>query len=112
MGAQMSTTFAPVAQLDRVFGYEPKGQGFESLLARQNDSNAFALLSFFRINRDSNPERVSDVKKTVLWTVFSREVRSGYDARTEYAFGGFVPSGAPQKSTLRGAFLNDAALSG
>ena len=27
--------FAPVAQLDSVFGYEPKGQGFESLLARQ-----------------------------------------------------------------------------
>lgn len=26
---------APVAQLDRVFGYEPKGQGFESLLAYQ-----------------------------------------------------------------------------
>ena len=26
---------APVAQLDRVFGYEPKGQGFESLRARQ-----------------------------------------------------------------------------
>ena len=26
--------YAPVAQLDRVFGYEPKGQGFESLLAR------------------------------------------------------------------------------
>ncbi len=24
---------APVAQLDRVFGYEPKGQGFESLRA-------------------------------------------------------------------------------
>ena len=27
--------FVPVAQLDRVFGYEPKGQGFESLQARQ-----------------------------------------------------------------------------
>ena len=27
--------FALVAQLDRVFGYEPKGQGFESLAARQ-----------------------------------------------------------------------------
>lgn len=26
---------APVAQLDRVFGYEPKGRGFESLLAYQ-----------------------------------------------------------------------------
>ena len=27
---------ALVAQLDRVFGYEPKGQGFESLPARQS----------------------------------------------------------------------------
>ena len=27
--------YAPVAQLDRVFGYEPKGRGFESLLAYQ-----------------------------------------------------------------------------
>lgn len=26
---------APVAQLDRVFGYEPKGRGFESLPAYQ-----------------------------------------------------------------------------
>ena len=31
---------ALLAQLDRVFGYEPKGQGFESLAARQNRSNA------------------------------------------------------------------------
>ena len=27
------STYTPVAQLDRVFGYEPKGRGFESLLA-------------------------------------------------------------------------------
>ncbi len=27
--------YALLAQLDRVFGYEPKGQGFESLAARQ-----------------------------------------------------------------------------
>ena len=26
---------APLAQLDRVLGYEPRGQGFESLVARQ-----------------------------------------------------------------------------
>ena len=26
---------APVAQLDRVFGYEPKGRAFESLRVRQ-----------------------------------------------------------------------------
>lgn len=29
--------FALVAQLDRAFGYEPKGQGFESLRAHQID---------------------------------------------------------------------------
>ena len=29
---------ALLAQLDRVFGYEPKGQGFESLAARQEKS--------------------------------------------------------------------------
>ena len=29
----LSVSYAPVAQLDRVFGYEPKGQGFESLRA-------------------------------------------------------------------------------
>ncbi len=29
------TEYALLAQLDRVFGYEPKGQGFESLAARQ-----------------------------------------------------------------------------
>ena len=27
-------SLAPLAQLDRAFGYEPKGQGFESLMAR------------------------------------------------------------------------------
>ena len=31
----VKTKYVPVAQLDRVFGYEPKGQGFESLQARQ-----------------------------------------------------------------------------
>ena len=34
----------PVAQPDRVFGYEPKGQGFESLQARQR--KALKLLKF------------------------------------------------------------------
>ena len=34
----------PVAQPDRVFGYEPKGQGFESLQARQR--KASKLLKF------------------------------------------------------------------
>ena len=29
------SVYVPLAQLDRVFGYEPKGRGFESLKARQ-----------------------------------------------------------------------------
>ena len=33
------TLFALVAQLDRVFGYEPKGQGFESLRAHHISGN-------------------------------------------------------------------------
>ena len=68
--------YALLAQLDRVFGYEPKGQGFESLAARQKRSDTLVLLLFFCyavILEDSNPERVSGVKKTVRWTVFSEE---------------------------------------
>ena len=33
--------------------------------------------------RDSNPERVSGVKKMCRWHIFSREVRSSYAARTD-----------------------------
>ena len=36
----------PVAQLDRVFGYEPKGRGFESLQARIFTINIFSLIKF------------------------------------------------------------------
>ncbi len=45
---------APVAQLDRVFGYEPKGRGFESLLAYQmnrffrKDEPVFLFYLIFR----------------------------------------------------------------
>ena len=38
---------APVAQLDRVFGYEPKGRGFESLLACQKEKVARYCGFFF-----------------------------------------------------------------
>ena len=33
--------FAPVAQLDRAFGYGPKGYGFKSCLARHKKNNHF-----------------------------------------------------------------------
>ncbi len=65
---------ALVAQLDRVLDYESRGQGFESLRARQNNGYRFCGARYFLcVRRDSKPERVSGVKKTVLWTVFNRE---------------------------------------
>ena len=36
----MKSKYAPVAQLDRVFDYESKGRGFESLLAHQRRAAA------------------------------------------------------------------------
>ena len=39
--------YAPVAQLDRVTGYEPVGQGFESLPARQEKSLVQLNKAFF-----------------------------------------------------------------
>ena len=38
--------YALVAQPDRVFGYEPKGRGFESLPARQKKALAIASAFF------------------------------------------------------------------
>ena len=51
----------------------------------QKDGTDILVGAIFFVWRDSNPERVSGVKKTVLWTVFSREVRRGYAARTQDA---------------------------
>ena len=36
-----------LAQLDRVFGYEPKGQGFESLAPRQNKALTLCVVALF-----------------------------------------------------------------
>ena len=38
--------YAPVAQLDRVFGYEPKGRGFESLPACHENRVHICVLCF------------------------------------------------------------------
>ncbi len=43
----LSVQYAPVAQLDRVTGYEPVGQGFESLLAHQIKTALHKALRFF-----------------------------------------------------------------
>ena len=48
------TENALLAQLDRVFGYEPKGQGFESLAARQLKDIATAM-SFNFLSKGFEP---------------------------------------------------------
>ena len=57
---------ALLAQLDRVFGYEPKGQGFESLAAHHRNGVPvgmpflfFGKKSFLCAARDSNPKGTS-----------------------------------------------------
>ena len=52
---------APVAQLDRVTGYEPVGRGFESLLAHQS----FLILTNLILTKE-NPQ---DIK---MWTFLSK----------------------------------------
>ena len=48
--------YAPLAQLDRVFGYEPKGQGFESLTACQNRGWIYSILYFcYAVSVKRNP---------------------------------------------------------
>ena len=60
-------------------------RGFESHpLRHKNKLSPFGGSLFF-IRGDSNPERVSAVKKTVRWTVFRREVRRSYASRTDDA---------------------------
>ncbi len=39
--------FAALAQLDRVFGYEPKGRGFESLTPRKKTVMVSTMAVFF-----------------------------------------------------------------
>ena len=47
MAVGILTAFALVAQPDRVFGYEPKGRGCESLPARQVNSTSFGVCYLF-----------------------------------------------------------------
>ena len=56
MGTQ-EIVYAPLAQLDRVFGYEPKGRGFESLTAcqKQKVDASHRLFCFSYVLTDSNP---------------------------------------------------------
>ena len=98
---------ALLAQLDRVFGYEPKGQGFESLAARQETAVHLQVRGRFAFSRkrDSKPERVSGAGKQSGGLFFSREGRGGYCCAAAVAeVGGFaqqrrIPCSAPQQKS-------------
>ncbi len=66
-------TNALLAQLDRVFGYEPKGQGFESLAARHNKRTSERVsFCYATINcGDSKPEGARSVKQNSLNDCFA-----------------------------------------
>ena len=52
--------YVPLAQPDRVFGYEPKGRGFESLKARQTKQGDIHWISpcfVFRSLYDAEPRK-------------------------------------------------------
>ena len=68
-----------MAQPDNAADSDSEDRGFESLRAGQKKHLRGSGDVFFGIRRrDSNPERVSGVKKTVRGTVFRREGRDGY----------------------------------
>ena len=54
----------PLAQPDRVFGYEPKGRGFESLKARQKEAPIAKAMgaSFCSCLKFRTPDKFSQTK--------------------------------------------------
>ena len=55
--------YPPVAKLDIAVDSDSKGRGFESLRAGQKRERDRKVAFSFSVWRDSNPERVSTVKK-------------------------------------------------
>jgi hypothetical protein len=56
---------APVAQLDRVPGYEPGGREFESLRARQNDKGS-RQGPFFVVEGLGLDEKLADLRYLII----------------------------------------------
>ena len=62
--------FVPVAQLDRVFGYEPKGQGFESLQARQRKaSKLLKFRGFCYADAGKAPRKSATLHQAFSWHI-------------------------------------------
>ena len=68
LGIFLKNLHAPVAQLDRVLGYEPSGREFESLQARQINKPATAGFFICGVWFDEN----SSVRKIRLERILTR----------------------------------------
>ena len=55
---------ALLAQLDRAFGYGPKGQEFESLTARQKTSRKACLFCFWKIKKEIRTGQIRSIKNS------------------------------------------------
>ncbi len=86
--SKKANTFVLVAQLDRVFGYEPKGQGFESLQARQREQASIDLgvCSFFALSRGIRTLRGQRADEKRLIIVFSELMRSPVPKRKAFGW--------------------------
>ena len=65
------TSNAPLAQLDRVFGYEPKGRGFESLTACQKNFSDNVREVFYFFTKNSAIPLKTDIFSGIAFFIFS-----------------------------------------
>ena len=90
---------APVAQLDRVLGYEPRGQEFESLRARQKEQPYKSMSVLFL------PQRVSRTPASEIRTVpcaqaLRRANGRKFQCRLRALRAAVISSGAPKNRTI------------
>ena len=60
--------YAPVAQLDRVSGYEPEGRGFESLLAHHTAAGFPAAVFFCVVGLQGAAGGILNRRKQPMYT--------------------------------------------
>ena len=90
--------YVPLAQPDRVFGYEPKGRGFESLKARQTKSGypigypLFVSRSFITQNPANFRLRKFVITcASCLWYLSALYARLGSESLNEMISNGYHP---------------------
>ena len=83
--------YVPIAQLDRVFGYEPKGRGFESLWAtiRINLSRTCLEVGVFLYDEAELPYAGDFIIKVIKY-LYNDILKIGKIVLTKIAYGGII----------------------